>query len=254
MPNPLVTLIVPCYNEVEGLPQLLSRLDTMRATGLMSRWEVLFVNDGSQDATGTVLNQMMDRYDWIRVVHHGKNRGLGAAIRTGFQYADSPYICTMDSDCTFAPETLPAMVEMLQAGADLVTASPWHPDSEKATCHPVRGFLSRSASHLYTLILGNTVHSYTPMHRAYRQTVVKRIHFKSDGFSAVAEIMVKSLLHGFRVKEVPMPVAKRQFGESKIKIMDSIMGHLALMKMASSAALTGWARQRFAWGRLAVDE
>jgi dolichol-phosphate mannosyltransferase len=254
MPTPLVTLIVPCYNEVDGLPQLLSRLDTMRATGSMARWEVLFVNDGSQDATGTILNQMMDRYDWIRVVHHGKNRGLGAAVRTGFQHADSPYICTMDSDCTFAPETLPGMVEMLQAGADLVTASPWHPESEKATCHPVRGFLSRSASHLYTLILGNTVHSYTPMHRAYRRSVVRRIQFKSNGFSAIAEIMVKALLQGFRVKEVPMPVAKRQFGESKIKIMDSIMGHLALMKMASSAAFTGWAKQRFAWGRLAVDE
>ncbi len=160
----------------------------------------------------------------------------------------------MDSDCTFAPETLPGMVEMLQGGANLVTASPWHPDSEKATCHPVRGFLSRSASRLYTFILGDTVHSFTPMHRAYRRSVVKRILFESNGFSAVAEIMVKSLLHGFRVKEVPMPVAKRQFGESKIKIMDSTLGHLALMKITTSEALTGWAKQRFAWGRLAVDE
>ena len=98
MSTPLVTLIIPCYNEVEGLPQLLSRLDTMRATGSMPRWEVLFVNDGSQDATGSVLNHMMDHYDWIRVVHHINNRGLGAALRTGFQHADSPYICTMDSD------------------------------------------------------------------------------------------------------------------------------------------------------------
>ena len=254
MSTPLVTLIVPCYNEVEGLPQLLSRLDTMRATGSMPRWEVLFINDGSQDTTGSVLNHMMDHYDWIRVVHHSKNRGLGTALRTGFQYADSPYICTMDSDCTFSPETLPGMVEMLQAGADLVTASPWHPDSEKATCHPVRGFLSRSASRIYTMILGNTVHSFTPMHRAYRRSVIRRTPFQSNGFSAVAEIMVKSLAQGFRVKEVPMPVAQRQFGESKIKIMDSILGHLSLMRMATASVFTGWAKQRLAWGRLAVDQ
>ena len=88
MSTPLVTLIVPCYNEVEGLPQLLSRLDTMRATVSMPRWEALFVNDGSQDGTGSVLNHTMDHHDWIRVVHHIKNRGLGAALRTGFQYAE----------------------------------------------------------------------------------------------------------------------------------------------------------------------
>lgn len=254
MTTPLVTLIVPCFNEVEGLPQLLARLDAMRAIGQMNRWEVLFINDGSSDGTGNVLNRMMDHYDWIRVVHHSQNRGLGAAIRTGFQNADSPFVCTMDSDCTFSPETLPAMVEMLQAGADLVTASPWHPESEKATCHPIRGFLSRGASRLYTFILGNTVHSFTPMHRAYRRRVIKQIHFNSNGFSAVAEIMVKSLLHGFRVKEVPMPVAERQFGVSKINIMGSIMGHLSLMRMAAGGALTGWAKQRLAFGRMVVDE
>ena len=92
------------------------------------------------------------------------------------------------------------------------------------------------------------------MHRAYRRSVIKRTHFHSNGFSAVAEIMVKSLVQGFRVKEVPMPVAQRQFGESKIKIMVSILGHLSLMRMATSSVFTGWAKQRLAWGRLVVDE
>jgi len=92
------------------------------------------------------------------------------------------------------------------------------------------------------------------MHRAYRRSVIKRTPFDSNGFSAVAEIMVKSLAQGFRVKEVPMPVAQRQFGESKIKIIDSIVGHLSLMRMATTSVFTGWVKQRLAWGRLAVDK
>jgi dolichol-phosphate mannosyltransferase len=138
----------------------------------------------------------------------------------------------MDSDCTFAPETLPQMVRMLQEGADIVTASPWHPESGTGSVHPVRKVLSQGASWVYRGILGNEVHSFTPMHRAYRREVVKKVKFNSDGFAAIAEIMVRAMFHGFRVKELPMPVDRRQFGESKINIFQSVTAHLSLMRLA----------------------
>ena len=56
MPGSLVTLIIPCYNEIDGLPQLMRRLTAMQAAGEMAGWEVLFVNDGSKDGTREALN------------------------------------------------------------------------------------------------------------------------------------------------------------------------------------------------------
>jgi dolichol-phosphate mannosyltransferase len=254
MPGPFVTLIIPCYNEIDGLPQLMRRLTAMHESGQMTGWEVLFINDGSNDGTRGALEAIVKANDWTRVVHHPLNKGLGAAVRTGFANANAPVVCTMDSDCTFAPETLPKMVQMLNEGADIVTASPWHPASGCGSVHPVRKVLSQGASWVYRQILSNDVHSFTPMHRAYRREVLKRVRFNSDGFAAIAEIMVRALFHGFRVKELPTPVDRRQFGESKINIFQSVTAHLSLMRLAGWTTFTMWADAKLAGGRFVIEE
>jgi dolichol-phosphate mannosyltransferase len=254
MHSSLVTLIIPCYNEIDGLPQLMRRLTAMRTAGEMTGWEVLFVNDGSRDGTREALDAIAGGHGWVRVIHHGVNKGLGAAVRTGFENALSPVVCTMDSDCTFAPETLPKMIQMLNEGADIVTASPWHPESGQGTVHPVRKVLSQGASWVYRRILGNDVHSFTPMHRAYRREAITRVKFESNGFAAIAEIMVRAMFHGFRVKELPMPVDRRQFGESKINVFQSVSSHLSLMRLAGWTTFSMWADAKLAGGRFVVEE
>jgi dolichol-phosphate mannosyltransferase len=254
MNRPIVSLIIPCFNEVDGIAQLISRLCAMREAGQMDRWEVLFVDDGSKDGTGAALDYLAEEIEWVRVVHHTENRGLGASIRTGFAHADGSVLCTMDSDCTFSPESLPQMVGILQEGADIVTASPWHPESEQGTVHPVRKLLSRGASAIYRMILGQSIHSFTPMHRAYRREVVKRVRFESNNFSAVAELLVNAIFQGFRVRELPMRLERRKYGESKIDIAGSILSHLSLMKLALGITLTDTMGQWVGGAKLAVEE
>ncbi|MBM3814289.1 MAG: glycosyltransferase family 2 protein [Acidimicrobiia bacterium] len=253
MTHPHVSLIVPCYNEIDGLPQLVTRLSSMRSRGEINGWEVLFIDDGSTDGTGPALEQLRQKHHWVRVIHHPVNRGLGAALRTGFACAEAPVVCTMDSDCTFAPETLPRMVEMLAEGADIVTASPWHPQSELGKVHPVRKMLSKGASRLYRSILGGSVYSFTPLHRAYRKEVIKSVHFESNGFSGVAEFLVRAIFGGYKVKELPMRLERRLYGESKINITQSVFSHLSLMRLALTTVAGAWvAHQLGTWGRMAI--
>jgi len=254
MAGSLVTLIIPCYNEIDGLPQLMRRLMAMRAAGEMSGWEVLFVNDGSKDGTREALDLIGKDHEWVRVIHHGTNKGLGAVVRTGFQDALAPVVCTMDSDCTFAPETQPKMIRMLSEGADIVTASPWHPESGQGSVHPVRKILSQGASRVYRRILSNDVHSFTPMHRACRREVIKKVKLESNSFAAIAEIMLRAIFHGFRVKELPMPVDRRMFGESKINVFQSVTAHLSLMRLAGWTTLSMWADAKMAGGRFVIEE
>lgn len=255
MPIITTSIIVPCYNEIDGLPQLVRRISAMRDAGRIPNWDLYLIDDGSTDGTKAAIDRLAAEHpDWIRAVHHEKNKGLGASIRTGFTATTAPFVCTMDSDCTFAPETLPQMIEMLHAGADLVTASPWHPASSQGTVHPVRKILSQSTSWVYRRILGDKVHSFTPMHRAYRREVIKKVVFHSNNFSGVAEFLVRAIFLGFRVKELPMPVDRRQFGESKINVFQSVKSHLSLMRLAGWTSLSMWADAKFAGGRLVIEE
>jgi dolichol-phosphate mannosyltransferase len=82
-PIPDVTVVVPCFNEEDGLPTLLARLRAMR-TGRASNWQFLFIDDGSTDDTFAALLRAARDEPSVSVLRHHENRGLGAALRTAF--------------------------------------------------------------------------------------------------------------------------------------------------------------------------
>jgi dolichol-phosphate mannosyltransferase len=168
--------------------------------------------------------------------------GLGAALRTGFAYAAAPIVCTIDSDCTYPPERLPALVALLDDGAEIATASAWHPSSEAAEGGRTRIALSRAVSLVYKRLIGQDVHTFTCLFRAYRRDALLRIPFRSDGFASVAEIMLRGMLAGYRVRELPMRLESRRYGQSKLRIGDAVVAHASLI--ALTAMLVGTRRVR----------
>lgn len=247
MPRPPVSVIVPCYDEADGIPSLLARLETLVPLG----WEFVFVDDGSRDATFATLLAAARSRRWMRVVRHGTNMGLGAALRTGFDHARGPIVCTMDSDCTYMPERLPELVRLIEQGADIATASPWHPDSVRAQGGRTRLVLSRAASWLYQLLVGRDVHTFTCLHRAYRREVVETTRCRATGFAAVAELLLRGLLGGCQVRELPMQLGARRFGTSKLNVGDAILAHLGLLSLTAAMVWTRWARRRIGLLRVA---
>ncbi len=238
--GPPVSVIIPCYDEAEGLPSLFERLEGMEALG----WEFIFIDDGSRDRTFTALLAAARVRPWMRVVRHGTNLGLGAAMRTGFAHARAPIVCTIDSDCTYLPERLPELVHLLERDADIATASPWHPDSVPSQGGTVRVALSRAVSGLYKLLIGQDVYTFTCLCRAYRREVLEATHFRAAGFAAVAELMLRGMLKGYRVREVPMQLGTRRFGKSKLKIGDAVLSHIGLLALMAALLSARWARGR----------
>ncbi len=239
-PRPPVSVIVPCYDEADGIPSLLERLATLAPLG----WEFVLVDDGSRDATFATLMAAAATRPWMRVVRHGTNLGLGAALRTGFAHARAPIVCTMDSDCTYLPERLPELVRLVEQGADIATASPWHPDSVPPEGARIRVALSRTVSALYQRLLGRDVHTFTCLHRAYRREVVETTRVRAAGFAAVAELMLRPMLEGRRVRELPMPLGARLFGKSKLMIGEAVLAHLGLLALTATMVSARWARRR----------
>ena len=225
--QPIVSVVVPCYNEQESIPDLIERLGALMAAN--AGWEVLFVNDGSTDNTHVLLDEAANAYNWARVHHMTCNKGLGAGVRAGLSHTSAPYVCTIDSDGSYPPETLPQFIRLLEQGADIVTASPWHPDNVEADGAMHRLILSRGVSWCYRWVTGAQLYTFTALFRAYRREVVSHVTFESNGFPAVTELLIRALAHGYQVAEVPMPLLPRQRGQSKMSLTKAIKGHMMLL-------------------------
>lgn len=225
-----LSIIIPCYNEEEGIPNLVTLLEPVRQKlAEYYQVELVFVDDGCRDNTVALIQDAYASDAHVRVVRHPCNLGLGAALRTGFDAAQGEFVVTMDSDCTYPPDQIPALLDLLKAGADLVTASPYHPKGRVVGVPAYRLFLSKTLSRIYRVLLRTNIHTFTALFRAYRQPVVKTIRFESNGFLAMTEILIGALRAGNTVVEFPTTLHVRQYGVSKIKVWNTIKEHLGLI-------------------------
>lgn len=234
-----LSFVIPCYNEEDNIEKLkaeffpvLERLigSCLPDNSQISSIEVVFVDDGSQDRTYIRLkdafNMPLHPAITVKFEKHPGNRGLGAALRTGFKAATGDAILTTDSDGTYKFSTIPAMLGYLKKDVDIVTASPYHPDGEVVGVPPFRIFLSKGASLLYRVLLSWKIYTYTALYRVYRREVVEQIPFAADGFLGQTELMVKAMLKGYKVSEFPAALHRRMFGVSKAKLVRTIKSHL----------------------------
>lgn len=226
-----LSIIVPCYNEVENVPKIQQEfLPVATELAKSHSLEVIFVDDGSTDGTGQALRDTFGNGHplqvSVRFERHPVNRGLGAALRTGFAAARGEVIVTTDSDGTYKFPEIPTLLSHLTRDVDMVTASPYHPAGSVAGVPAHRLILSRGSSAIYRFLVDRHVHTYTALFRVYRREVIEHVSFESDGFLAGTELLVKGMLMGYRVAEYPTVLHARVSGVSKAKLTRTILAHL----------------------------
>jgi len=226
-----ISIVIPCHNEASGLKNLEAQLspvlDMLRVAASV---ELVLVDDGSSDETWEQMQALAEnsRLNAGPVVlkRHVFNRGLGAAMRTGFAAASGRVIVTTDSDATYRFSEIPLLLERLSPAIDIVTASPYHPAGGVDGVPAYRLVLSRGSSAIYRLLVGGHLHTYTALFRAYRRDVIRSVNFSADGFLAVAELLVNAIRSGYRVAEYPTTLHSRVAGVSKAKLARTVAAHL----------------------------
>ena len=222
-----LSIVIPCYNEAESIDQLVETLHpVIQALRKDRSIEIVFVDDGSTDNTGDLLQARFVDDQMVRVVRHDRNRGLGAAVRTGLAAATGETIVTTDSDGTYPYKLIAPVLELLGPGVDIVTASCYHPQGGIDNVPAYRILLSRSASLLYRVILDRHVHTYTCLFRAYRRRVIETVPFQSNGFLSVTELLAGAILQGYVVREYPCVLHARRYGASKAKVARIVLAHV----------------------------
>lgn len=120
----LLSIVLPAYNEQAVLPMVHARLDALRPEldGLGIDLEVLFINDGSRDRTGEMLDELALEHGWVRAVHLTRNFGHQAAVTAGLSVARGDAVAIMDCDLQDPPEVLPRFIEKWREGFQVVYA------------------------------------------------------------------------------------------------------------------------------------
>jgi dolichol-phosphate mannosyltransferase len=225
-----LSVVVPCYNEADGIGQLRERLlPVLDSIGDRYDVELLLIDDGSTDATYALLQAAFGERPAARVIKHETNQNLGAAVRTGILASSGEWIANLDSDCTYDPALLEPMLAQMERNSDLVTVSPYHPDGLVEGVPPWRLLLSRGLTAMYRVLLRKRIYTFTALARVYRRDVCGRIASPANDFTALAEMMIKALVQDLAVAEVPAVLSVRRFGESKMKTASVIRAHLKLL-------------------------
>ena len=222
-----LSLIIPCFNESEGVSQMRKQLEAARpAFDQRGTWELVFIDDGSTDDTFEHLSSTFSDWKNVRIVRHDHNRGLAAGLRTGFAQATGDIVVVTDSDGTYPFTTIPELLDCMTPDVDIVTSSAYHPRGGVDGVPAHRLLFSQSASLIYRLIVDWHVHTYTAMYRAYRRKVIERLPITTEGYLVMAQLLVDALLAGYHVAEYPTVLRVRQYGQSKAKIWRITRQHL----------------------------
>jgi hypothetical protein len=206
-PKPHLSLVIPCYNEAENVPTLLTRVDA--ALALMSKpFEVVIVDDGSTDATPRLLHEAMKTKPWLRVIRMGKNGGQSAAFEAGFEAARGDVIATIDADLQHDPEEIPRLLPMLdEQKVDMITG--WRKDRQDT---PFRKWQSRQANRIRNWISQETVNDSASSLKLYRAHAIKGLRL-FNGAHRFFPTLVK--MRGYTVYETPVKHSARFAGTAK---------------------------------------
>jgi dolichol-phosphate mannosyltransferase len=236
-----LSIIVPCCNEEDAIERLSARLfPALEPLARRYALELVFVDDGSTDATWSRLEQLQQAAPWpVVLARHQPNRGLGAALRTGQAQATGELVVTLDADGTYPFTIVEPLVAAIERGADIATASPYHRAGGVAGVSGLRLFFSRGASLCYRLLVDRRIATYTAMVRAYRVGILAAALPEEPGFLHVAMALVEARRRGARIVEVPAVLARREVGVSKAKIARITRAHLAYMRRLLLLRATG---------------
>ena len=208
LPSQEVSVIIPAYNEAKTILEVVRRVQEQPFSK-----EIIIVDDCSTDGTWELLARTPLPNN-VRVLRHPKNMGKGAGIRTGVQAATKDIIIIQDADLEYNPSDFPIVLRPILDGvADVVYGSRFLGIHRSFMLHHYLGnrFLSIVTNVLYNNMLTDMETGY----KAFRAPVIKSVRIRSNRFDFEPEITAKVLKQGYRIYEVPIYYAGRDYAEGK---------------------------------------
>ena len=202
-----VTVIVPVYNEVDNLDQLIEEIhQSMSAIG--KTYEILFINDGSTDGSGEFLQKRKKNDPDLHIIHLRRNYGQTAALMAGFEAANGQIIVPIDGDLQNDPKDIPRLITKIEEGYDV--ASGWRKNRKDFLIR--RRLLSFFANIIISFLSGVKLRDYGCTLKAYRRDVIKSVKLYGEMHRFIP---IYASWEGARLIEIPVSHRARIHGKTK---------------------------------------
>ncbi len=221
-----LTFLIPVFNERATVEQI---IQSVQDSGLADR--IIVVDDASTDGTRELLEEIAARNSRLELHLHDRNRGKGAALRTGFSKVETDLVLVQDADLEYDPRDVPALLIPIEEDkADVVFGSRFLGAPRRPTMfwHMVANkLLTLMTNVLYNTILTDMETGY----KLFRREVIQGIKIRSNRFDFEPEITAKLLKKKVRIFEVPITFNPREYSEGKkIGLKDAFAAVWALWK------------------------
>jgi len=212
--RPEISFVLPAYNEEDNISLVIKKVDDA-AKRLELKYELIVVDDGSNDSTRIKVNEFAKDNEHVKVVGYSNNVGKGFALKTGFSHAAGNMVIFMDSDMDIEPEQIHSYVETLKY-KDIVIGSKWHPQSI-VDAPLIRKILSHGFNILVKLLLGLELSDTQAGLKAIRRSAFMRVFplLSVKRYAFDVELLVVANLLGLRFAELPIRICQRSLFGSR---------------------------------------
>jgi glycosyltransferase involved in cell wall biosynthesis len=228
-----LTIFFPCYNDGGTIATMIIRAMQVART-VTDDFEIIVINDGSQDDSALILEEMARLYaGFVRVMHETRPSGYGGVLRKGFASAQKEWIFYTDGDAQYDPRELTALVDTIDEGADMV-------NGYKIKRHDplIRIWIGLAYQYFVKFIFGLVIRDVDCDFRLMRRSIFDVVALESRSGTITFEMVKKIQDAGFRIREAPVHHYYRQYGLSQFFNIARVLRTLV--------DLLGW------WWRLVV--
>jgi glycosyltransferase involved in cell wall biosynthesis len=220
-----LTVLIPVFNERATVEEIIRRVQRAEV-GLTL--DIIVVDDGSSDGTTDILRSLRD--PMVRVLFHEQNQGKGAALRTGLAQATGDLLVIQDADLEYDPDDWPALLAPIRKHkASVVYGSRF--TGQRMNMLPLHWLGNRLLSLVTNVLYSSTLSDMETCYKAFDRRVLDGLTIRSNRFDFEPEITAKVLRRGFRIYEVPISYAGREFEDGKkITWRDGLGALRALIK------------------------
>lgn len=240
-----LSIIVPVYNEEKTVTAILDKVEKVNLPKGVAK-ELVVVDDGSTDNSKFKIKnaklqlknkQSLTTYKDFKLIEHKKNKGKGAAVRTGFKNATGDILLIQDADLEYNPEDFPKLLRpILRGKASVVYGTrlvnyPLRLWGKNKTPMPLHYIGNKLITFVTNLVYGGSITDMETCYKVFTRGALKGIKLKANGFDIEPEITAKILKKGYKIHEVPIKVKPRGYDEGKkISWIDGVIAVWTLLK------------------------
>jgi dolichol-phosphate mannosyltransferase len=209
-----LSLIIPCYNEERSLEPCIKRVLAIASNDLAL--ELVIVDDCSTDKSLAVAQELAKHHPEIKVLHHYKNRGKGAALRTGFTQATGDFVGIQDADMEYDPQDFNNLLKpLLENKADVVFGSRYLKSDTRRVLYFWHTWMNKTLTTVSNLFTNLDITDMETCYKLFRREIIQKIDLKEDRFGFEPEVTAKVAQTRCRVYECSISYTPRTAEEGK---------------------------------------